>query len=170
MPTTPKLGLPYPALSDLPSGPLALQNLATAVDAYGVIGGKRLVTPGAAILSIETIVIDTQTLSLPAAGVFKIDFYFCFLASVAGSDADIKIRQTSVSGTIIAETVAFGTYVTPQPNHGHLTAYYKTTVAELDYFCASAVRVGAGTGTISSIVPCSLIVSYPGSSSLVGDY
>lgn len=168
--TTPKLGLPYPSLSDLPSGPVGIQNLATAIDALGVIGGKRLQSTSSAISTIETIVIDTQTLALPANSVFLIEYYLTFTASVAGNDCDMKVRLTNVSGTILGETSAYGVYVAPQPSWGYLRIVYKSTNPELDYFCATAVHLGTGTGTITPIQPTSLIVTNWGPSTTVADY
>lgn len=169
MPTTSKLGLPYPALSDIPSGPLAVGNLATAIDGLGILGGKRRTGISSNIVSIETIVCDTQTLSLAANSVFLIDFYMAFTVSVAATDVDMKIRLTSVSGTIIGETVAYGVYVSPAPQHGHISVLYKTTAAELDYFAGTAIRQ-AGTGNVNAIVPTSITVTNLGSSTIVGDF
>lgn len=169
MPTTPKLGLPYPALSDIPSGPLAVQNLADGVDALGVIGGKRRTGVSSNITTIESVVVDTQTLSLAASSVFQIEFYLTFTVSVAATDANMKIRLTSVAGTILAENVAFGVYVSPALNHGHTTLLYKTTAAELVYVCGTIVRQ-TGTGNIVATVPTSLVVTRLGPSSLIGDF
>ena len=168
--STPKYGLPFPVLGDPPNGPVGIQNLATAADALGILGGKMLVTPSAAISTIETIVVDTQTLSLPANSVFQLDFHVTFTASVAGNDITMNVRLTSVSGTIIGSGTAEGVYVSPQPNYGHISMLYKTTVTELDYFCASVVRVGAGTGTVSVIAPTSLVVTCLGPSTIIGNY
>jgi hypothetical protein len=169
--TTSKYGLPYPALSDIPSGPVAVQNLATAVDALGVIGGKRLTSAGSAISTIEAVVVDTQTLALPASSVFLIEYFLTFTASaIPTNDVDMKIRLTSVSGTILAETSAVAGYATPTPCHGFLRLVYKTTTAELDYFCGTAIHIGAGAGTITPVQPCSIIVTNIGPSTIVGDY
>lgn len=170
MPTTPKYGLPYPALSDAPNGPLGIQNLANGVDALGVLGGKYRTTTSANIVSIESVVVDTQTLSLPANSVFRIEFYLCFTNSVAGTDCDMKIRQTSVSGTILGETVALGVYTSPEPNHGYLSVIYQTTATELDYFAGTVIRQGTGTGNINAIVPTSIIVTNLGPSAIIGQY
>jgi hypothetical protein len=169
VPNTPKLGLPYPSLSDLPNGPLGLQNLAQGVDALGILGGKRRVNASSNIVSIESIVVDTQTLALAANSVFLIEFYACFTVSVAATDVDMKIRLTSVSGTILAENIAFGVYVSPAINHGHLSMLYKTTVAEVDYFAGSMVRQ-AGTGNIQAVVPTSISVTNLGPSTIIGDF
>jgi hypothetical protein len=168
VPTTAKLGLPYPSLSDTPNGPLAIQNLANAVDALDVLGGKRRVSTSSAITTIESIVVDTQTLSLAANSSYQIDFYVCFNTSVAASDILMKIRLTSVSGTILGQTAALGVYSTV-PNYGFLSVQYKTTAAELDYFCGTVVRQ-IGTGNITAIVPTSIIVKNQGPASLVGDF
>lgn len=169
--TTPKLGLPYPSLSDLPSGPVGIQNLATAVDALGVIGGKRLTSTSSAISTIETTVVDTQTLALSANSVFLIEYFLTFTASAAGNDCDFKVRLTSVAGTIVGEGTILGVYVTPQPCCGLLRIVYKTGIAsELDYFAGTAVHVGTGTGTITPIQPTSLIVTCLSPSSVIGDY
>lgn len=169
MPNTSKLGLPYPSLADTPSGPLAVGNLAQAVDALGILGGKRRTTTSSNIVTIETIVCDTQTLSLAANSVFLVDFYMAFTVSVAATDVYLRIRQTSVSGTIMGETLAFGVYVSPAPQHGHLSVLYKTTAAELLYFCGTAVRQ-AGTGNINAIVPTSFTVTNLGPSTIIGDF
>ncbi|MGH3795931.1 MAG: hypothetical protein ACRDSP_13700 [Pseudonocardiaceae bacterium] len=170
MPTTPKYGLRYPALSDLPNGPLGIQNLANDVDALGVVGGKRQTSTGAVISTIETTVVDTQTLALPANCVFALDFNLYFTASVAGNDCSMKIRLTSVSGTILGETSTYGVYVTPEVNRGYLRVIYKTTAAELDYFAGTIIHIGAGSGTITPVIPTSLIVTNLGPTSLVGDF
>lgn len=169
MPNTPKLGLPYPALADPPSGPLAVGNLAAAIDGLGILGGKRRTGPSSNIVAIETIVVDTQTLSLAANSVFLIEFFACFTVSVAATDVDMKIRLTSVSGTIVAEDIAFGVYVSPGINHGHLSVLYKTTAAELDYFAGTMVRQ-AGTGNINAVVPTSITVTNLGPSTIIGDF
>lgn len=168
VPNTPKLGLPYPSLSDIPSGPLAVGNLAQAVDALGVLGGKRRTGASSNITTIESIVVDTQTLSLAANSVFEITYDLVFTASVAASDAMMKIRLTSVSGTILGQTVAPGPYTT-QGNDGHLTVLYKTTATELVYFCGTVVRQ-AGTGNINAVVPTSLVVTNIGPSTIIGDF
>ena len=168
--TTPKLGLPYPSLSDLPSGPVGIQNLATAIDALGVIGGKRLTSTSSAISTIETIVVDTQTLALPANSVFLIEYFLTFTASAAANDCDFKVRLTNVSGTILGEGTSYGVYVAPQPCIGFLRVVYKTVAAELDYFCGTAIHLGTGTGTITPIQPTSLIVTNLGFSTIVQDY
>ncbi|MGH3546676.1 MAG: hypothetical protein ACRDQU_00820 [Pseudonocardiaceae bacterium] len=170
MPGTAKYGLPYPALSDAPNGPLGLQNLANAVDALGVIGGKRQTSTGAVISTIETTVVDTQTLALPANSVFALDFDLCFTASVAGNDLSMKIRLTSVSGTILGEAAAEGVYVTPEQNRGHLRVIYKTTLAELDYFAGTVIHIGTGSGTVTPVPPTSLIVTNLGPNTVIGDY
>lgn len=170
MPTTSKYGLPYPALSASPNVPADIQSLATAVDALGVIGGKRQTSAGAAVATIETIVIDTQTLALTANSVFQLDFNLYFVASAAGNDVSMKIRLTSVSGTILGECAAIGTYITPEQNRGTLRVIYKTTAAELDYFAGSIVRIGSGTGTLTAVSPTSLIVTALGPSTIIGDY
>jgi hypothetical protein len=169
VPNTSKFGLPYPALSDIPSGPLAVQNLAQGVDALGILGGKRRTGISSNIVSIETIVVDTQTLALPASSVFLIEFFMAFTVSVAATDVDMKIRMTSVSGTIIGEDIAFGVYVTPAQNHGHISVLYKTTTAEVDYFAGTAIRQ-AGTGNINALVPTSITVTNLGPSTIIGDF
>lgn len=169
MPTTPKLGLPYPALGDIPSGPLAVGNLATAVDGLGILGGKRRTSASSNIVSIEAIVVDTQTLSLPASSVFQIDFHLGFTVSVAATDVTMKIRLTSVSGTILADGIATGPYVSPSVHHGHISMLYKTTVAELQYFCGTAIRQ-AGTGNVNATVPTSITVTNLGPSAIIGDF
>lgn len=168
MPTTAKYGLRYPALSDPPSGPLAVGNLANDVDALGYLGGKRRTGSSSNISTIESIVCDTQTLALPANSVFRIEFSLTFTTSVAASDALIRIRLTSVSGTTLGSTVAPGPYTT-QGNSGLLIVYYKTTTAELDYFCGTVIRQ-AGTGNIVATVPTSLIVYNVGPSTIIGDF
>jgi hypothetical protein len=168
MPNTAKLGLPYPALSDIPSGPLAVQNLANAVDALGILGGKRRVSTSSNITTIESIVIDTQTLSLAANSVFQIDYHLCFNSSVASSDAVMQIRLTSVTGTSLGQSVALGVYASV-PNYGFLRVLYKTTAAELDYFCGTLIRQ-IGTGNLTAIVPTSLVVTNLGPSAAVGDF
>jgi hypothetical protein len=167
---TSKYGLPYPQLSDLPSGPVAVQNLAQALDALGVIGGKRRAAVGSGLTTIEATTVDTQTLAMTANTVFQIDYYLAFTASVAGTDVDMKIRQTSISGTIIGEIVALGVYASPTINYGFLRAIYKTTTAELDYFMGTMVRTGTGTGTVTPVLPTSIIVTNLGPSTIVGDY
>lgn len=169
MPNTSKFGLPYPALSDTPNGPLGVENLAQGVDALGILGGKRRTGISSSIVTIETIVVDTQTLSLAANSVFLIDFYMAFTVSVAATDVTMRVRLTSVSGTIVGEAAAFGVYVSPQPNHGHVSLLYKTTSAELDYFAGSAVRI-AGTGNVNAIVPTAITVTNLGPSSIIGDF
>jgi hypothetical protein len=169
MPNTPKLGLPYPALADLPSGPLAVGNLAQAIDGLGILGGKRRTGPSSNIVTIETIVVDTQTLSMAANSVFLIDFFACFTVSVAATDVDMKIRLTSVSGTILAEDIAFGVYVSPGINHGHLSVLYKTTTSELDYFAGTMIRQ-AGTGNINAAIATSITVTNLGPSTIIGDF
>lgn len=169
MPTTSKLGLPYPALSDIPSGPLAVGNLATAIDGLGILGGKRRTGASSNIVTIETIVCDTQTLSMAASSVFLIEFFSCFTVSVAATDVVMRIRLTSVSGTIVGENVAFGVYVSPSFNHGHLSVLYKTTAAELNYFAGTMVRQ-AGTGNINAAVPTAITVTNLGPSTIIGDF
>jgi hypothetical protein len=169
MPNTSKFALPYPALSDAPNGPLAIQNLANGVDALGILGGKRRTGISSAVNTIESIVVDTQTLSLAANSVFLIDFYCAFTVTVAATDVTMRVRLTSVSGTIVGEAAAFGVYVSPQPNHGHVSLLYKTTAAELDYFAGSIVRI-AGTGNANAIVPTSLTVTNLGGSTIIGDF
>lgn len=171
MPTnTPKFGLPIPSTGDLPSGPVAVGALAVALDSLGTVGGKRTTAPGSSVVSIETVVIDSQTLLLPANSVFTIEFYLCFTVAVA-TNVDMKIRMTSVSGPILAETCAIGTYVAPEPNFGFLRFVYKSSlVSELDYFCGTIVIQGTGIGPVTSIVPTSLIVTNLGSSTILGDY
>lgn len=169
MPNTSKLGLPYPALADLPSGPLAVGNLATAIDGLGILGGKRRTGTSSNIVTIETIVVDTQTLSLAANSVFLIDFFMSFTVSVAATDVDLKVRLTSVSGTILGESIATGPYVSPTQQRGHIQLLYKTTSAELDYFAGTAVRQG-GTGNINAVVPTSITVYNLGPSSIIGDF
>jgi hypothetical protein len=167
---TSKFGLPYPNLSDAPSGPIGVKNLATALDALGVIGGKRRTAAGSATSTIEAIVVDTQTLAMPANYVFALDFYLGFTVSIAATDVSLKLRLTSVSGTIVDQTVAIGTYVSPAINHGFLRSIYKTTsTAELNYFAGTIIRQ-AGTGTITPVVPTSLIVTNLGPSTVVGDF
>lgn len=169
--TTSKLGLPYPSLSDLPSGPVGIQNLATAIDALGVIGGKRLTSTSSAISTIETVVVDTQTLALPANSVFLIEYFLTVTASAAANDCDFKVRLTSVAGAILGEGTILGTYITPQPCCGFLRICYKTgTSSELDYFAGTAIHLGTGTGTITPIQPTSLIVTCLGPSTMVQDY
>ncbi len=46
MPTTPKLGLPYPASSDAPNGQAQFQNLATAIDSLERLQDTGWVTTG----------------------------------------------------------------------------------------------------------------------------
>jgi hypothetical protein len=167
---TSKYGLPYPNLSDVPSGPAAVQTLAQSIDALGVIGGKRRVAVGSASSTIEATVIDTQTLALTGTSVFQIDYFLGFVVSVAGTDVSMKIRLTSVSGTIVDQTVALGVYVTPTINYGFLRTIYKTTAAELQYFAGTLVRTGTGTGTITPVMPTSLIVTNLGPSTIVGDF
>lgn len=169
MPNTPKLGLPYPSLSDPPNGPLHIQNLASAVDALATMGGKRQTSAGSSVVTIETTVIDTQNLALPASSVFLLDFHLCFTTSVAASDLAMRIRTTSVSGTVQGEACAIGTYVSPEINRGFLRVVYKTTAAELTYFAGTIVRIG-GTGTLTAVAPTSLIVTNLGPSTVIGDY
>ncbi len=169
MPTTSKFGLRYPALADLPSGPLAVGNLAQDVDALGILGGKRRTGISSNIVTIETIVVDTQTLSLAANSVFQIDFHLGVTVSVAATDLTMRVRLTSVAGTIIGETELSCPYVSPQPHSKHLSLLYKTTTSELDYFAGTVVRIG-GTGNINAIVPTSITVTNLGPSSIIGDF
>lgn len=169
MPTTAKFGLRYPALADLPSGPVAVGNLAADVDSLGILGGKRRTGPSSNIVTIETIVVDTQTLSLAANSVFQIDFHLGCTVSVAATDLTMRVRLTSVAGTIIGETELSCPYVSPQPHSKHLTVLYKTTASELDYFAGTVVRIG-GTGNINAIVPTSITVTNLGPSTIIGDF
>lgn len=170
MPTTSKYGLPYPALSSAPNVPLDLQNLAVAVDGLGVIGGKRQTSAGAGVTTIETTVIDTQTLSMAPSWAFQLDFAVYFTTSIAATDLRMRIRQTSVSGTSLGDCPAIGTYVSPEQNRGFLRVIYKTGVtAELNYFAGTIVRIG-GTGTLTAVAPTSLIVTALVPSTAVGDY
>jgi hypothetical protein len=166
---TSKYGLPYPNLSDQPSGPVAVQNLAQSMDALGVIGGKRRVATGSATSTIEATVIDTQTLAMTATSVFKLEYFLGFTVSIAATDVTMRIRLTSVSGTIVAEDVAIGTYVSPAINRGYIQTIYKTTAAELQYFAGTIIRAG-GTGTITPVMPTSLLVTNLGPSTIVGDF
>jgi hypothetical protein len=169
VPTTPRLGLPYPALSDIPSGPVAVGNLANSLDALGVLGGKYRVTNSGVINTVESVVIDSQTLALTASSIFLIQMFVSFTTTVAGSDVDAKIRMTSVSGTLLAERSILGVYATPEPNSGSLSVIYQTGVtAELDYFCGTIIRTGTGTGTVTVIPPTYLLVSNLGPAALVG--
>lgn len=170
MGNTSKFGLPFPNLGDIPSGPAGVQSLAQSIDALGVIGGKRRVAPGSATSTIEATVIDTQTLALVGTSVFKLEYFLAFTASVAGNDATMRIRTTSVAGTIIGETVALGVYVTPNISYGYLQVIYKTTAPELQYFAGTIVHLGAGTGTITPVMPTSLIVTNMGPSTIIGDF
>jgi hypothetical protein len=167
---TSKFGLPYPNLSDIPSGPAAVQALAQAIDGLHVIGGKRRVAPGSATSTIEATVIDTQTLALAATSVFRLEYFLAFTASVAGNDATMRIRTTSVAGTIIGENAALGVYVAPNINYGYMQVLYKTTAAELQYFAGTIVHLGTGTGTITPVMPTSLVVTNLGPSTLIGDF
>lgn len=170
MPTnTPKYGLPIPATGDLPSGPIAVGALATAIDSLGIVGGKRTTAPGSGVVSIETTVVDTATLLLPANSVFTIEFYLCFTVAVA-TNVDMKIRMTSVSGPILAETCAIGTYVAPEPNYGFIRLVYRTVSSELDYFAGTIIVQGTGIGPVTAIPPTSLLVTCLGPSNTVGDY
>ena len=170
MGTTSKYGLPYPNMGDAPNGPLGFQNLATALDALGPIGGKRRAATGSGLTTIEAVVVDTQTLAMPANYVFAIDFSLAFTSSVASTDVSMKIRLTSVSGTIVDQCVALGVYVAPTINYAFMRSVYKTTSAELDYFCGTMVRTGTGTGTVTPVLPTSLIVTALGPSTIIGDY
>ena len=168
MPNTAKYGLPYPALSDSPNGPVAFANLANAIDGLGVIGGKRRTGDSSSITTIESIVIDTQTLALAANSVFEIAYFVNIINSTSGTDVEMRIRQTSVSGTVLGDCVL------PRSdqinwNPGYVCAIYKTTSAELQYFCGTLVRT-VGTGTIIAKVPTSLIVTNLGPSSIIGDF
>lgn len=167
--TTPRLGLPYPVTGDAPDGPTQLKALATAVDNLGVLGGKRRTAPSANITTIESTVVDTQTLAMAANSVFRIEFHLAATVSVAATDLDMKIRLTSVSGTIVGEGQLSCPYVSPQIHNKSLIVIYKTTVAELNYFTGTIVRIG-GTGNIVAVVPTSIIVTNLGSSALVGDF
>jgi hypothetical protein len=138
------------------------------VDALGALGGKQRTGASSNITTIESIVVDTQTLALLANSIYQLDFDLAFTASVAASDVLMRIRLTSVSGTILGSGVALGVYSTVN-NLGHLTVTRKTTTAELDYFCGTVVRQ-VGTGNIAAVVPTSLIVTYLGPSSLIGDF
>jgi len=166
--TTPKFGLPYPVLGDSPNGPAAIGALALAVDATGVLGGKRRTTASSAINTIESIVVDTQTLSLLANSVYLIEYNLTFAASVAASDGLMRVRLTSVSGTVLGSAIALGVYAT-QNNSGYMAILYKTTAAELDYFCGTLIRQ-VGTGNLTAQVPTSLVVSYVGPNTLIGDF
>ncbi|MGH7745145.1 MAG: hypothetical protein ACREQ5_10145, partial [Candidatus Dormibacteria bacterium] len=64
----------------------------------------------------------------------------------------------------------YGVYVTPEVNRGYLRVIYKTTAAELDYFAGTIIHIGAGSGTITPVIPTSLIVTNLGPTSLVGDF
>lgn len=169
MPTTPKLGLPYPDTSALPNIPAHIQALAEGVDAYGVLGGKRRTSPSANITTVESTVVDTQNLAFPADSSFLIDFTAYFTTSVAATDANMTIRLTSVSGTIIAGPICMPGPYTTQGNYGRVAALYKTTAAELNYFCGTMIRQ-AGTGNIVAVAPTHLIVYRLGPASLIGDY
>jgi hypothetical protein len=169
VPTTSKYGLPYPSLSDPPNGPLHIGNLAGAIDALGIIGGKRQTSAGAVISTIETTVIDTQTLALPANSVFLIEFTLSFTTTVAATDINMRIRLTSVSGTTVAGPITYTGPYTTQGNPGRLAVLYKTTIAELDYFAGTIVRQ-AGTGNVSAVPPTSLLVYNLGPSTIIGDY
>jgi hypothetical protein len=148
---------------------LAVGNLAADVDALGILGGKRRTGISSNIVTIETIVVDTQTLSLAANSVFQVDFHLGATVSVAATDLTMRIRLTSVSGTIIGETELSCPYVSPQPHSKHLTVLYKTTTAELDYFAGCVVRIG-GTGNINAVVPTSITVTNLGPASIIGDF
>jgi len=148
---------------------LAVGNLAQDVDALGILGGKRRTGISSNIVTIETIVVDTQTLSLAANSVFQIDFHLGVTVSVAATDLTMRVRLTSVAGTIIGETELSCPYVSPQPHSKHLSLLYKTTTSELDYFAGTVVRIG-GTGNINAIVPTSITVTNLGPSSIIGDF
>jgi hypothetical protein len=167
--STPRLGLPYPVTGDTPDGPTQLKSLATAVDNLGVLGGKRRTAASANITTIESTVVDTQTLALAANSVFQIEFHLAVTVSVAATDLDLKIRLTSVSGTIVGEGQLSCPYISPQPHNKSLIVIYKTTAAELDYFAGTIVRIG-GTGNIQAVVPTSITVTNLGPSANVGDF
>lgn len=167
--STPRLGLPYPVTGDAPDGPTQLKALATAIDNLGVLGGKRRTAASANITTIESTVVDTQTLALAANSVFQIEFHLAATVSVAATDLDMKIRLTSVSGTIVGEGQLSCPYISPQPHNKSLVVIYKTTTAELDYFAGTIVRIG-GTGNIVAVVPTSIIVTNIGPSANIGDF
>jgi hypothetical protein len=167
--STPRLGLPYPVTGDAPDGPAQFKALATAVDNLGVLGGKRRTAPSANITTIESTVVDTQTLALAANSVFQIEFHLAVTASVAATDLDMKIRLTSVAGAIVGEGQLSCPYISPQIHNKSLIVIYKTTAAELDYFTGTIVRIG-GTGNLVSVVPTSIIVTALGPSANVGDF
>lgn len=169
MPNTSKFGLPYPALSDAPNGPVAIFNLAQGVDGLGIIGGKRRTGASSNITTVESVVVDTQNLAMAASSVFLIDYDLCFTCSVAATDLNMTIRLTSVSGTVVAGPLAVPGPYTTQGNHGRLALLYKTTSAELDTFVGTVIRQ-AGTGNIQAIVPTTLTVTRLGPSSLIGDF
>lgn len=168
--STPRLGLPYPVTGDAPDGPTQLKALATAVDNLGVLGGKRRTAASSNITTIEATVVDTQTLAMAANSVFQIEFHLAVTVSVAATDLDMKIRLTSVSGTIVGEGQLSCPYISPQPHNKSLIVIYKTTAtAELNYFAGTIVRIG-GTGNIVAVVPTSIIVTALGPSANVGDF
>lgn len=166
--TTARYGFRYPALSDLPNVPLDIQNLATDVDAIGVIGGKTALNPSAQFTTVETIVVNTPTLNYAASSLFMLEFYMTFNVTVTGSDVVMKIRQTNTSGTIIGQVNALGVYL--NNNYGVLRVPYVTTTAQLGYFVGTAVSTGVGTGLINAVAPTFLTVTLLGPSSMIGNY
>jgi hypothetical protein len=81
----------------------------------------------------------------------------------------MRIRLTSVSGTVVAGPIVYPGPYTTQGNSGRLAVVYKTTTAELNYFAGTIVRQ-AGTGNITAVTPTSLIVTNLGPNTLLGDY
>lgn len=133
----------------------------------GFLSGQQRGSNSSAIAATETQFISTNSVSLLASSLYRIDLSIRFFISATNDVFIVRLRDTNTSGTIRMEfnTDPFKTASTPY--NMNLALFYKTTSAEASRsFIGSAIR-SSGTGTFTAETSTAMTITYLGASSLL---
>jgi hypothetical protein len=119
--------------------------------AEGVVGGKWYVTTTTLAISsagTEFLAnVDTGSVALDPNSTYQIDAIIYFDATVAADTFDLLIRDGSLTGTVLNESVLPAVQASV-PLSGRISAVFKTTTAVTKTFVLTFKRV-TGTGSMS---------------------
>ncbi len=127
------------------------------------LGGQWRTTTSAGVTTTETVILTSPTVTIPANTTVAIELDMLWTSSVTADQANFRIRQTNLTGTLVASAV---TYAATNGNGGpypyNMHGFYQTggSPATLP-FVATVVRA-AGTGSITTYAQSSLIVKQLG--------
>lgn len=132
-----------------------------------IIGGKiRTAAAGVTVGTTEKEILDTGSLSIPT-GIICVELCTFFDASAAGDDFDWRIRQGTLAGALLRETVGHRT--SNAVPYMHATQYwFKNGAPSVQTYVGTVQRI-FGAGTVNVQTGSTMIAYYCGPTSKLVD-